>query len=170
MSTVRKAVEIALEFHGEQKYGRFPYILHLIDVARLCQPFGETAEICGYLHDVLEDTYYPAGQLGTVFGRDVREVVEAITDPPNLSRKERKAAMYAKLAAIDVTMNSRLSLALIVKAADRLANVRACVEDKNESLLKMYRSEHDEFVKAVHRPYHGCVKLLQETTELLGLS
>lgn len=167
MNTVRKAIEVACEWHGEQRYGRFPYVVHLNDVAKICEPFGETAEVIAYLHDALEDTELTGQQVEDVFGSFVRLAVEALTDPPGLNRKERKAASYAKLGAIEVT--SPLSLALVVKAADRLANVRACVHDKNERLLQMYRDEHEAFTKAVLRVGLN-EALVDEVGELLAAS
>jgi hypothetical protein len=70
-------------------------------------------------------------------------------DPPGPRRKERKAAAYAILAEVDASTPRRL--ALVVKAADRLANVRACLRDANEGLLAMYRREHHDFAHAVSR-------------------
>ena len=42
-------------------------------------------------------------------------------------------------------------IALVVKAADRLANARACLSDKNERLKAMYKAEHPMFGKSVFR-------------------
>ena len=149
MSTPRKAREVACEWHGSQRYGHHPYVKHLDDVAAICRSHSATAEIVAYLHDILEDTKLSAHQLEDIFGRDVRELVEVLTDPPGANRKERKAAAYANLA--DIGDQSPLAVALVVKAADRLANVRACVEDGNDGLLEMYRKEHSAFVRAVRR-------------------
>ena len=43
-------------------------------------------------------------------------------------------------------------IALVVKAADRLANMRACLADKKEDLLAVYREEFPAFQQAVYRP------------------
>ena len=166
MSTVRRAVEVACEWHGAQRYGKHPYIVHLIDVARHSRGFGVQAETVAYLHDILEDTKMPPAQLGAIFGPRVREAVEVLTDPPGATRKERKAAAYAKLG--EINESSPLAVALIVKAADRLANVEACVADGNERLLDMYRKEHPAFLKAVQRPFFGNHILLSATSHLLS--
>ena len=60
-----------------------------------------------------------------------------------------------------------LELALIVKAADRLANVRACVADGNQRLLEVYRSEHPTFSRAAYRP-SLCDTLWAELDSLLS--
>ena len=70
-----------------------------------------------------------------------------MTDAPGDSRKERKSKTYARLASVE----GDEQLALIVKTADRLANVRACVKDGNQRLLAIYQEEHAVFTTSVHR-------------------
>ena len=48
-------------------------------------------------------------------------------------------------------VESDLYDALIVKAADRLANMRASESGKREDLLAMYVQEYTEFKQAVYR-------------------
>jgi (p)ppGpp synthase/HD superfamily hydrolase len=43
-------------------------------------------------------------------------------------------------------------VALLVKAADRLANMQSCITDNKERLLAIYRKEHLFFQKAAFRP------------------
>src|SRR5512145_971393 len=57
---IRLAFEMAAKAHQEQrrKSGE-PYILHPIEVARICVEeigLGPTAVVCALLHDVVEDT------------------------------------------------------------------------------------------------------------------
>jgi (p)ppGpp synthase/HD superfamily hydrolase len=62
MSTLQRAIEIAVSAHAGQldKSGR-PYICHPMAVMRYLE--GEAAQICGVLHDVLEDTDWTLGML-----------------------------------------------------------------------------------------------------------
>ena len=150
MSTSKLARKLAVAAHGDQKYGDEPYVKHLDEVAALCEFFGEKAVVVAYLHDALEDTPLQASVIRALFGSEVCSLVEALTDPPTGSRKERKAASYAKLGAIAV--DSSLALALVVKAADRLANVRSCAAGGNHGLLEMYHKEQVAFDVAGRRP------------------
>ncbi|BBM01146.1 hypothetical protein GL2_12200 [Microbulbifer sp. GL-2] len=43
-------------------------------------------------------------------------------------------------------------IASLVKAADRLANMRACLRSGDEEFLNMYRAEHELFRKSASRP------------------
>jgi (p)ppGpp synthase/HD superfamily hydrolase len=143
------ARDFAATAHGEQKYGTAPYVVHLDEVARIVSSVDphEDAAAVAYLHDVLEDTSVTAETVEGNFGTFVRLCVEIVTDPPGATRKERKALLHERLKAVPESHY----LALIVKAADRLANVRSSARD-NPGLLSMYRKEHAAFKDAAFRP------------------
>lgn len=138
----------AIEAHGDQKYGERPYAHHLDAVVALLAPYGEQAQVVGYLHDVVEDTAVSKAQVQARFGEHIAACVSLLTDEPGATRKERKAKTYARLAQV----TGPEALALVVKTADRLANVRACVADAQRSLWEVYRSEHPTFKQAAYRP------------------
>jgi (p)ppGpp synthase/HD superfamily hydrolase len=144
---VRQAREFAIAAHGDQRYGAHPYVHHLDAVAAILEPFGTTAQIVGYLHDTIEDTGITRERIETLFGVHVAACVAILTDEPGPDRKARKAATYAKMA----TVGAEFELALIAKVADRLANVRACVDDGNRAMLDKYRGEHAAFRPAAYR-------------------
>lgn len=158
-----RARAFAVAAHGDQRYGRHPYAHHLDAVAELSRPFGELAEAIAYLHDVAEDTAVPLERVRDEFGTLVAECVALVTDAPGGDRAARKAKTNAKLALLD----GEHRLALIVKAADRLANLRACRADGRADKLAMYRGEHGHFRAAAHRP-GLCDALWAEMERLLG--
>lgn len=147
-ASLTAARAFAVDMHGAQMYGSHPYSYHLDAVAALLVPYGLQAQVVGYLHDVVEDTDATIADVQSRFGEHVAACVALLTDEPGANRKERKAKTYAKLAQV----NGSHELALIVKAADRLANVRACVSDGNNRLQAMYRSEHAVFRDSAFRP------------------
>ena len=146
-SLVNRAREFALAAHGDQKYGSYPYEVHLDAVAELARPYGEQAEMIAYLHDVVEDTEVDVGTIAESFGEFIAECVAILTDAPGSDRKERKQKTYARMAGV----SGDLELALVVKAADRVANMRACVADGRSSLLAVYKGEHVTFRAAAFR-------------------
>lgn len=159
----QQARAFAVAAHGAQRYGGHPYSHHLDAVATLVEPYGDEAVVVAYLHDTVEDTAITLAEIAQRFGPQVAACVALLTDEPGASRKERKAKTYAKLA----TAQGSLELALLVKAADRLANVRACVADCKLDLLHIYRSEQAAFRKAAYRP-HLCEPLWAELDALLA--
>jgi guanosine-3',5'-bis(diphosphate) 3'-pyrophosphohydrolase len=112
-----------------------PYIFHLDATAALLESYGEQAQVVGYLHDVIEDTSVTELEIAEKFSLFISRCVALLTDAPGDSRKERKSKTYARLASVE----GDEQLALIVKTADRLANVRACVKDGNQRLLAIYQ-------------------------------
>jgi (p)ppGpp synthase/HD superfamily hydrolase len=144
---VARARTFAVAAHGAQRYGEHPYSHHLDAVAALLVPYGEEAQIVGYLHDVLEDTSIPAADMERDFGPRVTALVAQVTDETGANRKERKARTNAKLAGVSAEM----SVVLIVKAADRLANLRESARGGAGSKLEMYRGEHAAFRCAAYR-------------------
>jgi (p)ppGpp synthase/HD superfamily hydrolase len=142
------ARSFAIAAHGNQMYGDQRYVFHLDAVVELLAPFGEQAQIAGYLHDVVEDTDVPLQKVREEFGDCIAECVALVTDALGANRRERKAPTNAKLAAV----SGENELALIVKAADRLANLRMSASSSSESKLDMYRREHSAFRQAAYRP------------------
>jgi (p)ppGpp synthase/HD superfamily hydrolase len=156
------ARSFAITAHGSQRYGARPYVFHLDAVVELLSPYGVEAQIVGYLHDVVEDTAVTKDDVRDRFGDLVAQCVSLLTDAPGANRAERKAGTYARLA----TVAGPGELALVVKAADRLANVRSCVVDQRCGLWEVYRKEHAAFRRAAYR--EGlCDPLWEELDALL---
>ena len=151
------ARSFAIEAHGDQLYGTGPYSDHLDDVAAIAHVFGENAKAIAYLHDVIEDTAVQIEHIEEGFGLFIARCVELLTDESGKNRKERKQKTYAKLSLVA----GNFELALIVKTADRLANVRSGA--KND----MYKKEHEQFKHAVYRQ-DLCESLWQELDEILS--
>lgn len=135
-------INIAREFarirHGDQKYGTHPYIKHLDDVFNVAFDLGMSHDIqvASYLHDLLEDTDTKYAEIKNQFGAYVAEIVFDVTDELGRNREERRKKTYPKILA-----NAD---AVCLKMCDRIANVEACIESRNYSLLRMYLVEHDD--------------------------
>ena len=148
---VANARAFAIAAHGTQEYAGRPYVFHLDAVAKLLEPYGVEAQVIGYLHDVAEDTPTPLQRIRQTFGDRVAECVRLVTDEPGENRAARKKQTNAKLTKVQ----GEATLALIVKAADRLANLRTSAMSAaagDSSKLEMYRREHPAFRAAALRP------------------
>ena len=132
---INRAKTIALAAHGTQTYGAFPYVVHLAAVEEVVSRFGfghdDEIRAAAWLHDILEDTVFVKETLEMEFGERVANMVWAVTDGEGANRKERKAAVYPKIRA-----NGH---ALVIKLADRIANVEA------GGKVEMYRKEQPTF-------------------------
>lgn len=143
---INAAREFAVRAHAGHLYGLEPYVVHLDAVASILAGFGRDAVIIGYLHDVIEDAGVKKEEICAAFGEFVSECVLILSDEKG-SRKERKERANKKLSMV----GEEYHLALIVKAADRLANVSACVNGRDTKKLSMYAREQTEFKRAVFR-------------------
>lgn len=148
MVEISAARRFARKAHGDQRYGSFPYIFHLDKVAEILRPYSGKARVLGYLHDVLEDTSTSEKDIHKNFGAHMAHCCHLISDPDGETRAERKAKLHATLASVA----AEDAIVLIVKAADRLANVRHCLMGENRKLMAMYQAEHADFRAAAYRP------------------
>jgi len=160
-----EARAFAIKAHGDQMYGEFPYHVHLDEVAKIASNFGEKAEVVAFLHDVIEDTPVTEDEIDANFGSLVARCVSILSDEPGDTRKIRKAATYKKMAMV----KGDEELALLVKAADRLANMRSCVRSKKTDFLSMYITENKVFKEAAYRA-GLCDELWKEINEIERLA
>jgi (p)ppGpp synthase/HD superfamily hydrolase len=146
-SAKNKARDFAVKAHKDQKYGAMPYSVHLDTVAAIVMSYGESAQIIALLHDVVEDTPVTLQDIEVHFGVFIAQCVQILTDEPGENRAIRKSATYQKMAKVE----GELALALVVKAADRLANMRASLKGADQRRLSMYHSEYAVFRNSVYR-------------------
>jgi guanosine-3',5'-bis(diphosphate) 3'-pyrophosphohydrolase len=140
---LEKARDFALKAHGDQTYGPYPYRHHLEAVAANAREFGFplAAVAAAWLHDTVEDTEVTREEIEREFGPEVAALVEGVTNEYGRNRAERKARTMPKTKAAG-------KMAVGLKLADRIANVTACLDDrdpKNTSMLRCYRREHPAF-------------------------
>jgi len=168
----------AMRAHGGQKYGDQPYVAHLDEVVGILKEYGYTDEptlAAGYLHDTLEDTDTSAATLSQLFSEHVGTAVQAMTDEKGLTRRERKALTYARMAneingfAMSDGFPVAIGTAMRVKLADRLANLRSSVRS-NPGLLAMYRKEAVAFRDALYLPNHSDAMWLEYDSLIAGVT
>lgn len=160
---VYSAMNLAAQIHKDQLYGnepvQFPYLYHLDATTKVLYAVLPTSYpnktdllIAGWLHDSLEDhsdkiTY---DDIKEKFGQLVADIVKSVTKEKYncgeiVSKKERLERLYQKLLNNDN--------AIIVKLADRIANVEFCItmaSIKQPNLYDMYSEEYDNFREALY--------------------
>lgn len=143
MSKVRDAEMFARGAHIGQKHGDRPYHAHPQEVVAVLHRMKQASDalVCAaWLHDTIEDTPTSYQDLKRLFGREVAELVWAVTDELGRNRKERKERTYPKIFS---TFEST-----ILKLADTVANVEASLKDGGDKLLQMYAKEWNEIYNA----------------------
>ncbi|WP_211341136.1 HD domain-containing protein [Paracoccus methylarcula] len=122
---IQKALAFAVAQHeGQIRKGPSPiaYTHHLAEVSALVAAFGGETEViaAAWLHDVVEDTDASINQIAEKFGPVIAELVDEVTDDPQLSKAEQRAAQIAHAP------NLSLGAALI-KTADQTSNMGGLV-------------------------------------------
>jgi (p)ppGpp synthase/HD superfamily hydrolase len=137
MDRIQRALGVAFEQHRGQrrKVGGTPYIVHILDVARLllAEPgVSEDVIIAGILHDILEDTHFTAEQLELDFGPYVLSLVHFATEPekgPETTREEKARTWRArKMHTIEACAAASRDQLLIL-LADKLSNLASLQEE-----------------------------------------
>ena len=97
---IDKACAIATAAHeGQRRKDGPPYIVHPEAVAGILagRAFSDTVVAAAWVHDVLEDTKYPAHKLREELGSEVMAIVEAVSEDKSLPWEERKQAYIEKV-------------------------------------------------------------------------
>jgi (p)ppGpp synthase/HD superfamily hydrolase len=157
---------MAAKAHEGQRYGDVPFIAHpdaVVAVLKRFQLDDSDLLAAAYLHDTLEDTSLPYHKIRDRIGRDVAELVYAVTDELGRNRKERKAKTLPKTA--------KLPRAILVKLADRIANIEQTIADGNLTPKSFYKREHASFKQALFEASPpSALPLWEHLEELLASS
>lgn len=136
---VIKSLSLASHYHDNQLYGKLPYIEHLLQVLDIIieyYPDDYILQSSALLHDILEDTSCSYNDIVRNTNKEIADIVYDVTDELGKNRKERKLKTYPKIKS-----NKN---AIIIKLADRLANVIQSIKTSS-NLLNMYIKEYPEF-------------------------
>lgn len=146
----QKAMTFAYRKHSEidhtRKYSGKPYIVHPAAVAELVRSVDHTPEMlaAAWLHDTVEDTKATLEQIRKVFGDEIYELVEMLTDvsrPEDGNRKTRKE--------MDRQHSAKASPeAKTVKLADLIHNSRSIIK-QDPGFARVYLREMRDLLEVL---------------------
>ncbi len=123
ISQLLRALRFSAGKHRDQRRKNreaSPYINHPIEVAETLARIGGVEELAvlqaAILHDTIEDTETSGADIEQSFGREVRELVEAVSDDKSLPKQERKQRQVEH--APQLSRGAKL-----IKLADKICNV-----------------------------------------------
>jgi GTP pyrophosphokinase len=149
---IRAAFELAAQAHHQQrrKSGE-PYILHPIEVARICVEeigLGPTAVVCALLHDVVEDTDVSLKEIHHQFGDRVAMIVDGLTKLDGLHDSESPQAENLSKVLKAMVADVRV---VLIKMADRLHNLRTIKNMPQHKQLKIAAETSSIYAPLAHR-------------------
>jgi len=161
LGVLLRAVTFSAERHRLQRrkgVDASPYINHPLDVANLLANVGRVTDpavlVAAVLHDTIEDTHTTAEELESTFGREVRLLVEEMTDDKSLPKAERKR--------LQIERSSLLSRsAKLIKFGDKISNVTEILRDPPADWSIERRREYLDWTERVIAGCRGVNDLLE---------
>jgi (p)ppGpp synthase/HD superfamily hydrolase len=165
---LNKIKQRAIFLHSNQKYGIYPYEIHLFNVvnvlARYILPNKDNFNLFAgaWLHDVMEDTSISKQKFIESFGEKLFKIVWCLTDGENGDYNQRKEEMYKKL------INNQDSI--IIKLADRIANVEFSLINSDEKKLNKYIEQNEHLNEILYNKVETelGVELLSKLNKLIA--
>ncbi|GAA5220815.1 RelA/SpoT family protein [Membranihabitans marinus] len=149
---IYKAYKLAAESHKNQKRkSGEPYILHPIEVARICvaeMGLGPTAVISALLHDVVEDTHVKLSDIRAEFGEKIALIVDGLTKLAKSYQTDTPQAENFRKVLSTLLFDVRV---VLIKMADRLHNMRTIKNMPNEKQLKIAAETSYIYAPLAHR-------------------
>jgi guanosine-3',5'-bis(diphosphate) 3'-pyrophosphohydrolase len=156
------ALHFAADKHRDQRRkdeDASPYINHPIEVAELLARVGGVKDLVtlqgAILHDTIEDTNTTAEELEAAFGKDVRTVVEEVTDDKTLDKADRKRLQIEHAPHVS-------ERAKLIKIADKISNVRSVTLTPPAKWPLSRRKEYLDWTEQVVGGMRGCNPALEK--------
>lgn len=142
---IMRAAAYATEMHGDQKrkYTGEPYVCHCFDVAGIVShvTVDHTMIAAAILHDTVEDTTAEPADIDDIFGTEVGNLVQWLTDvsqPSDGNRAARKRLDRDHIAMAPVAAKT-------IKLADLISNTRSIVSH-DPGFARTYLREKEQLL------------------------
>ena len=149
LALVLRAASFSADRHRHQKrkgHDPPPYINHPLEVASILANVGGISDVttivAALLHDTVEDTSATAEDLESDFGRDVRLLVDELTDDKDLEKAERKQLQIEHTPALSVAAKQ-------IKLGDKICNTRDVIENPPSDWSLQRRREYLDWAEKV---------------------
>ncbi len=163
---IEKAYLFADKKHeGQVRKSGDPYICHCLGVAKILAELqaGPQTICVGLLHDTIEDTETTKEEIEKNFGKEVADLVEALTKVTRLSDYKNVEFTAENHRKIFVAMAKDVS-AIIVKLADSLTNMRTLQFQPKEKQVRISKETLEVYAPIAHRL--GLYRLQTEMEDL----
>lgn len=165
---LNRAYVYATKKHGDQKRASGdPYYSHPVEVAGILTNLrlDTSSIITALLHDTIEDTDATFGEIESLFGREIADMVNGVTKMSLLELSSADAAQAENFRKLLVATASDIRI-LLVKLADRLHNMRTLHYIKSDEKRRRIAQETMD----IYAPLAGRVGIQSFREELEDLS
>ena len=154
---IEKAYEYsALAHAGQKRKSGDDYIWHAVEVVRILVDlnlYDSVSIASALIHDVVEDTGAPLGEVRARFGEEIAGIVDGLTKIGRMdgfvfrSAQEEQVENYRKL----ILSMARDIRVILIKFADRLHNMRTLFALPEEKKKRIARETLDIYAPLAHR-------------------
>ena len=122
---IRAYVLASKVHHDQRRESGEPYFYHPTSVAQILIEYKMDADtiVAALLHDTVEDTPTAYGNIETLFGHDVAELVEGVTKLTKIQLIDEDAKQAQNFQELVLATSKDIRI-LMIKMADRLHNMR----------------------------------------------
>ena len=172
LARIREAYDFAEQaHHGQVRKSGEPYILHPVAVAEILvnMQMDVISIIAALLHDVVEDTTVPLGEVRIRFGDTCAMLVDGLTKLEKIqfrSKEEQQNENYRKMF---VAMAQDIRV-ILIKLADRLHNMRTLKFQSEEAQRRIAYETLEIFCPIAHRLGISAIKWEMEDIALRYLN
>ena len=163
---LNRAYVYAMRAHGTQKRASGdPYFAHPLEVAAILTDLklDDATIVAAVLHDTVEDTAATLEEIETMFGPDIRRLVDGLTKIKKLDLVSKKAAQGENFRKLLLAIVDDIRV-LLVKLADRLHNMRTLHFVPPEKRLRIAEETIEIYAPLAGRM--GMQELREELEEL----
>ncbi len=163
---LNRAYVYAMRAHGTQKRASGdPFFAHPLEVAALLTDLklDDATIVAAVLHDTVEDTAATLEEIESMFGPDIRRLVDGLTKIKKLDLVSKKAAQGENFRKLLLAIVDDVRV-LLVKLADRLHNMRTLHFMAPEKRLRIAEETAEIYAPLAGRM--GMQELREELEEL----
>ncbi|WP_186420866.1 bifunctional (p)ppGpp synthetase/guanosine-3',5'-bis(diphosphate) 3'-pyrophosphohydrolase [Bosea sp. CS1GBMeth4] len=163
---LNRAYVYAMRAHGTQKRASGdPFFAHPLEVAAILTELklDDATIVAAVLHDTVEDTEATLEEIETLFGPDIRRLVDGLTKIKKLDLVSKKAAQGENFRKLLLAIVDDIRV-LLVKLADRLHNMRTLHYVPPEKRLRIAEETIEIYAPLAGRM--GMQELREELEEL----
>jgi GTP diphosphokinase / guanosine-3',5'-bis(diphosphate) 3'-diphosphatase len=150
---IRTAYDYGERMHeGQFRQSGEPYFTHPVAVAAILTEMrlDDATIVTALLHDTIEDTKSTYGELVSLFGKDVAELVDGVTKLTNLQLSSTETKQAENFRKLFMAMSKDLRV-ILVKLADRLHNMRTIKSMRPEKQAQKARETMDIYAPLAGR-------------------
>lgn len=163
---LNRAYVYAMRAHGTQKRASGdPFFAHPLEVAAILTDLklDDATIVAAVLHDTVEDTAATLEEIESMFGPDIRRLVDGLTKIKKLDLVSKKAAQGENFRKLLLAIVDDVRV-LLVKLADRLHNMRTLHFVPPEKRLRIAEETAEIYAPLAGRM--GMQELREELEEL----